>query len=224
MLDMAKLFWRRMLDTLAPEIRAGVPMVAIEPSCAAAFRDELPGLMPHDEDAKRLSLQTLTLAEFLQRHASEWDAPKLDARAVVHGHCHQEAVIGMDADRELFDRLGLRYEVLDSGCCGLAGSFGFEKDHDEISRTIAEGRLLPAVRSVSEDTILVADGFSCRTQIEQLAERRPLHTAQLVKLALDRRSGHPAHPPSREAASPASPAAASPASPASPRRWRLSHH
>ncbi len=195
MLDTAKTFWRRMLDTLAPQIRAGIPVVGVEPSCVAAFRDELPGLMPHDEDAKRLSLQTLTLAEFLRRHAPDWEAPRLNAKAVVHGHCHQEAVMGMSAEREIYELLGLDFEILDSGCCGLAGSFGFEREHDEISREIGEQRLMPAVRAADADTILVADGFSCKTQIEDMTERRALHTAQLIQLAMERRSGEvPRHP------------------------------
>jgi len=184
MLDAAKLFWRRNLRALRPWIRDGVPLVGVEPSCVAAFRDELPGLTPHNEDAKRLSLQTLTLAEFLQRHAPGWDAPRLDRRALVHGHCHQEAIMGMDAEEELYERVGLEAEVLDSGCCGLAGSFGFEREHDEISRRIAEGRLLPAVRGADRETLLIADGFSCRTQIEQLSDRRAVHTAEAIASAL----------------------------------------
>jgi len=186
MLDTAKRFWRRNLDALAPYIREGVPVVGIEPSCVAAFRDELPGLMGADEDAKRLSLQALTLAELLQQHAEDWDAPRLERRALVHGHCHQEAVMGMGAEKELYERLGLDFEVLDSGCCGLAGSFGFEKEHDGISREIGEQRLMPMVRQAPEDTLLIADGFSCKTQIEQLTDRKPLHTAQVIKLAMER--------------------------------------
>ncbi|HWB69481.1 MAG TPA: FAD-linked oxidase C-terminal domain-containing protein, partial [Solirubrobacterales bacterium] len=186
MLDTAKRFWRRMLDVLAPHIREGIPVVGVEPSCVASFRDELPGLMPHDEDAKRLALQTLTLAELLQRHAPDWQAPRLPARAIVHGHCHQEAVMGMGAESELYERLGLDFEVLDSGCCGLAGSFGFEREHDEISRRIGEQRLMPAVREAEPSTLLIADGFSCKTQIETLTERRALHTAQVIELALRR--------------------------------------
>jgi FAD/FMN-containing dehydrogenase/Fe-S oxidoreductase len=189
MLDTAKLFWRRMLDTLAPYIREGIPVVGVEPSCVAAFRDELPGLMPHDEDAKRLSLQTLTLAELLQRHAPDWEPPQLQAKALIHGHCHHEAVMGMSAESELYGRMGLDFEVLDSGCCGLAGSFGFERDHDEISREIGEQRLMPAVRAAGERTILVADGFSCKTQIEQLTDRRAMHTAQVLKLAMEQQHG-----------------------------------
>jgi FAD/FMN-containing dehydrogenase/Fe-S oxidoreductase len=184
MLDTAKRFWRRTLRALAPHIRQGVPVVGLEPSCVAAFRDELLNLMPRDDDARRLSLQTLTLAELLQQHAPDWDVPTLAERVIVHGHCHQEAVIGMDADQELFERLGLDFELLDSGCCGLAGSFGFERDHDEISRQIGEQRLMPAVRGAGEDTLVVADGFSCRTQIEELTGRCPWHTAEVVERAM----------------------------------------
>jgi FAD/FMN-containing dehydrogenase/Fe-S oxidoreductase len=186
MLDTAKRFWRRNLDALAPYIREGVPVVGIEPSCVAAFRDELPGLMGADEDAKRLSLQALTLAELLQQHAKDWQAPRLERRALIHGHCHQEAVMGLGAEKELYERLGLDFEVLDSGCCGLAGSFGFERDHDQISREIGEQRLMPMVREAPGDALLIADGFSCKTQIEQLTDRKPLHTAQVIKLALER--------------------------------------
>ncbi|MFL5899184.1 MAG: FAD-linked oxidase C-terminal domain-containing protein [Solirubrobacterales bacterium] len=184
MLDTAKRFWRRNLDALAPYVREGVPVVGVEPSCVAAFRDELPGLMGADEDAKRLSLQALTLAELLQRHAKDWQAPRLERRALVHGHCHQEAVMGMGAEKELYERLGLDFEVLDSGCCGLAGSFGFEKDHDEISREIGEQRLMPMVRGAPLEALLIADGFSCKTQIEALTGRRALHTAEVIKLAM----------------------------------------
>ena len=185
MLDTAKLFWRRTLSQLRPQLREGIPIVGLEPSCVAAFRDELPNLLPNDLDAKRLEGIVLTLSEFLQKHAGDWEVPQLRRRAVVHGHCHQEATVGMDAERKLYERMGLDFEILDSGCCGLAGSFGFEHGHHEISVDIAEQRLLPAIREAGESTLIVADGFSCKTQIEQLSERRALHTAQLIEMALD---------------------------------------
>ncbi len=185
MLDTAKLFWRRMLSQLRPQLRAGVPIVGLEPSCVAAFRDELPNLMPKDLDAKRLEGLVLTLSEFLEKHASDWDVPQLRRKAIVHGHCHQEATVGMSAEEKLYERMGLDFEILDSGCCGLAGSFGFEHGHHEISVEIAEQRLLPKIREAGESTLIVADGFSCKTQIEQLSDRRALHTAQLLEMALD---------------------------------------
>jgi FAD/FMN-containing dehydrogenase/Fe-S oxidoreductase len=187
MLTMAKALWRRMLTKLGAQIHAGTPVVGLEPSCVAAFRDELVGLMPHDEDAKRLSLQTLTLAEFLEQHAGDWEPPKLARKAILHGHCHQEAVMGMGAEQSLLESMGVDFELLDSGCCGMAGSFGFEEEHHDISVRIGELRLLPAVRGLDDDTLIVADGFSCKSQIEQLTDRRALHTAQVIKMALDQR-------------------------------------
>jgi FAD/FMN-containing dehydrogenase/Fe-S oxidoreductase len=185
MLDTARLFWKRMLSALGPRIRRGVPVVGVEPSCVASFRDELPGMLPHDADARRLTLQSLTLGEFLERHAAGWDPPRLERQAIVHGHCHQEAVMGMGAEQKLLERLGLDFELLDSGCCGMAGSFGFEAEHYDISVKIGERRLLPATRDAARDTLIVADGFSCKTQIEQLTDRRALHTAQVIKMAID---------------------------------------
>ena len=185
MLPTARRFLMRLVDTLGPHARAGTPVVGVEPSCIAVFRDELVNMLPHDEDAKRLSLQTLTLAEFLEQHASGWEMPRLHRRALVHGHCHQKAVMGMSAEQRVYERLGLDAELLDAGCCGLAGSFGFEAEHYETSVAIGEHRLLPIVRDAPEDTLLIADGFSCKTQIEQLTDRRALHTAQVIKMALE---------------------------------------
>jgi Fe-S oxidoreductase len=182
MLDTAKLFWRRMLSTLRPYIREGVPMVGAEPSCVAAFRDELVGLLPHDEDAQRLAKQTFMLGEFLDREG--YVPPRLRRRALVQGHCHHKAVIGFDSDTRVLDKIGLDYQVLDSGCCGMAGSFGFEADHYDISIAAGERLLLPAVRAADADTLIIADGFSCREQILQTTSRQPLHLAEVLQLAL----------------------------------------
>jgi FAD/FMN-containing dehydrogenase/Fe-S oxidoreductase len=180
MLDTAERFLARLLERLRPWIRAGVHVVGAEPSCVAVFRDELPNLMPHDEDAKRLSLQTLTLAEFLRQQASDWRPPRREGRALLHVHCHQAAVMGFDADLEVLRAMGLDAEKLDSGCCGLAGSFGFEASKYELSKTVYEQRLGRMVRDASADTVVVADGFSCRTQIDQLGDRRARHLAELL--------------------------------------------
>jgi FAD/FMN-containing dehydrogenase/Fe-S oxidoreductase len=184
MLSTARRFWQRILETLREEIRGGVFVVGLEPSCVAAFRDELAGLLPRDEDARRLGFQALTLAEFLCQEAPEWRPPRLERRAVVHGHCHQRAVMGMSAEEELYGRMGLEFELLDCGCCGLAGSFGFEAEHYDLSVKIGEQRLLPKVRDLPEETLVIADGFSCRTQIEQLTDRRAVHTAELLEMGL----------------------------------------
>lgn len=155
-------------------------------------------MLPHDEDAKRISLQTLTLAEFLQQQAPDWEPPRLERSALVHGHCHQKAVMGMTAEQQLYERMGLDAEMLDAGCCGLAGSFGFEAGHHDISVAIGERKLLPIVHDAAEETLLIADGFSCKTQVEQLSERRALHTAQVIKMALDHGpSGVPGPRPER---------------------------
>jgi Fe-S oxidoreductase len=140
--------------------------------------------MPGNQDAKRLSEQTHTLSEFLTEHApDDWEPPRLERRAVVHRHCHQQAVMGFDADQKIMERMGLDFEVLDSGCCGMAGSFGFEHEHRDISVRIGERRLLPAVRDAGLDTLVIADGFSCKTQVSELTDRRPLHLAQVMRMA-----------------------------------------
>lgn len=189
MLDTAKVFMNRLVEGLAPYVREGIKVVGVEPSCIAAFRDELPNLMPHDEDAKRLSKNTLTLAEFLVNEAENYEPPKLDRKAIVHGHCHQKATVGLGAEQELYEKMGLDAEVLDSGCCGLAGSWGFEEDKYDLSMKIGERRLLPAARDAAADTLIISDGFSCKTQVAQGTERRPLHTAQVIKMALERGAG-----------------------------------
>jgi FAD/FMN-containing dehydrogenase/Fe-S oxidoreductase len=183
MLTTAERLWRQVLDTLRPWIRAGVPVVGLEPSCVAAFRDELVNLFPHDDDARRLSEQTLLLSEFLERQ--RYQPAPLPTRAVVHGHCHHESVIGMDAEVALLKRMGVDFDQLDSGCCGMAGSFGFGADHYEVSQRIGERVLLPAVRAADDGTVIVTDGFSCREQIEQATDRRAAHIAELLALAID---------------------------------------
>jgi FAD/FMN-containing dehydrogenase/Fe-S oxidoreductase len=193
MLDTAKASFERLTEALAPYVRDGVKVVGVEPSCVAAFRDELPNMFPHDEDARRLSNNTLTLAEFLQSEG--YEPPKLDRKAIVHRHCHQYAVMGFEAEQELYGKMGLDYEVLDSGCCGLAGSWGFEEDKYELSMRIGERRLLPAVREAEQDALIMADGFSCKTQVAQGTDRRPLHTAQVIKMALDREAPPPGERP-----------------------------
>jgi Fe-S oxidoreductase len=171
---------------LAEDIRAGTPIVGLEPACVSVFRDELPNLFPFDEQAKRLRQQVLLLSEFLQRKAIRF--PPLERRAIVHGHCHHKAILKMDAENAVLKQLGLDFEVLDSGCCGMAGSFGFDRDRYEVSMRCAERVLLPAVRDAGDDTLIIADGFSCREQILQCTQARPLHLAQVLRMALNSRS------------------------------------
>jgi Fe-S oxidoreductase len=185
MLKLARRQLEQILEALRPEIRAGVEVVGLEPSCVDVFRDELVNMLPHDEDAKRLSKQTFSFVEFLARRL-DWQPPQLEARAVVQGHCHHRAAEKtMSHDREVLDALGVDYEILDTGCCGMAGSFGYHAgEHYDVSVAVAQHSLLPKLEQTPDSTLVVADGFSCRGQIEQLEGRKPLHTAQLVQRAL----------------------------------------
>ncbi|HWR53325.1 MAG TPA: heterodisulfide reductase-related iron-sulfur binding cluster, partial [Bryobacteraceae bacterium] len=183
-LDTAERLLRDVLEALAPAIRRGTVVVGLEPSCVAVFRDELPNLFPENQDAKRLSNQTFTLAEFLTGRVENYSPPRLERKAVVHQHCHHKSVLKTDADKDLYSRMGLAATVLDSGCCGMAGSFGYEPHKYDLSMHCGESVLLPAVREASKDTIIMTDGFSCRSQIEDATRRRGLHIAQVLEMAL----------------------------------------
>jgi Fe-S oxidoreductase len=200
MLTLAQRQLRQILRTLREPIQQGVPVVALEPSCGAVFRDELGELFPDDEDAKRLARQTKSLGEVLHSLGDQWSAPALERRALVHLHCHQRATSDTDCDRAVLARLGLHAEVLDDGCCGLAGSFGYERGEPyEVSVKAGEQKLLPAVRETPESTLIITDGFSCRSQIEHGSERSPLHLAQIVQMALRQGPSGPATvPPERQ--------------------------
>ncbi|CUW29532.1 FAD-binding and (Fe-S)-binding domain-containing protein [Streptomyces reticuli] len=183
-LDRARTVLRRTLDLMEPVLRARVPVVVLEPSCAAALRTDLPELLPDDPRAARLSAAVLTFAETLERHAPHWAPPAVGRPIAGQTHCHQHAVLGDTPDRRLRAAAGLTGE-LSGGCCGLAGNFGFEKGHFEVSRACAEEQLLPSVRQAAPGTVILADGFSCRTQLDQLAGVRGRHLAEVLADALD---------------------------------------
>lgn len=183
MLGRARRLLQEVLLQLRPAIQEEIPVVGLEPSCVAVFLDEMGRLFPHDEDARRLRRLVVTLSQFLVKRA-DFHPPRLTVEALVHGHCHQKALMKMGAERELYRRTGLHFQILDSGCCGMAGSFGFEAAHYDISVKCGERMLLPLVREAAEDTLIIADGFSCREQITQLTRRHPLHTAEVLALAL----------------------------------------
>ncbi len=178
MLDSARALWRQVMACLRADIDNGTPIVGLEPACVSAFRDELPGLFANDETARRLSKLTLFFSEFLEQHAPHATLPQLPRQAMVQIHCHHHAIIKPDAERSVLDRLGLSYEVLPSGCCGMAGSFGFESDKYGVSMIAAERVLLPRLRASAPDTLVLADGFSCREQIEQGSGRKTVHIAE----------------------------------------------
>ena len=184
MLDTAEKWLRKILDNLRSQISEGIPMVVLEPSCCAVFREELTNLLPNDQDAQRLRKQTFTLSEFIAKHAPNYPTKQLKRHAIVHGHCHQKAIIGMDCEEEILQRLGLQYEMLDAGCCGMAGAFGFEKEHYDVSVKCGERVLLPKVRQTDHDTLIITNGFSCHEQILQLGARPALHLAEVLHLAM----------------------------------------
>ncbi|HSF47544.1 MAG TPA: FAD-binding and (Fe-S)-binding domain-containing protein [Burkholderiales bacterium] len=182
MLDRAKAHLREILGALQAEIEAGVPVVGLEPACVAVFRDELINLFPNDETARKLSRQSFMLSEFLVK--AGYSPPRLKANALVHGHCHQKAVMGMSDEVKLLTRTGVDFDVLDSGCCGMAGSFGFDKDKYAVSMKVGELVLLPEVRAAEKDTLIVTNGYSCREQIAQCTDRQALHIAELLQMAI----------------------------------------
>jgi Fe-S oxidoreductase len=183
MLDLAKVYLQRVMEALKPQITAGVPLVVLEPSCASVFRDELPNLFPDDPLAQKLKDQTLLLSEFLEQKGGNRQLPQLHRKALVQGHCHHKSVLRFDAENSVLKKLGLNAETLKSGCCGMAGSFGFESDKYDVSIAVGERRLLPAVRAAEDGTIIMADGFSCREQISQQTDREALHLAEVIQLA-----------------------------------------
>ncbi|MBW8888194.1 MAG: FAD-binding protein [Fibrobacteres bacterium] len=189
MLDLAKRQLRQILAELRPQIRAGVPVVGLEPSCVSVFRDELANMLDGDEDALRLSKQTFLLEEFLMREVPGYAPPPLRAKALVHGHCHQKSVLGMDSHRELLGNMGLTCEEPDAGCCGLAGSFGFEKDKHEVSMRIGELHLFPALRRRPAGALSIANGFSCRNQMKEIPGQKPVHLAQVLHRAAKGEAG-----------------------------------
>jgi FAD/FMN-containing dehydrogenase/Fe-S oxidoreductase len=184
MLDRAQALLLQILDELSPEIEAGTPIVGLEPSCIAVFRDELINLFPHDERAQALSRQTFLLSEFLETTAKNFPLPRLDRKALLHGHCHHKSLMKMTAEEAVLRRLGIDFQTPSPGCCGMAGAFGFEEDKYDISIAIGELELLPAVRQAPPGWLIIADGFSCREQIAQGSPRHALHLAEVLQMAL----------------------------------------
>ena len=186
MLDRAKQHLQALMDHLGPELDANTWIVGVEPSCIGVFRDELKNIYPDDPRAKKLGQRTLMLAEFLDKH-TDFQPPKTDRKIIVHGHCHQKSILGMAADEKLLKAMNPAAEMLDSGCCGMAGSFGYEKDKYSVSLTIANETLLPAVKSAAASDIIVASGFSCRTQIGGLSSRNALTLPEVLAGNFDER-------------------------------------
>jgi Fe-S oxidoreductase len=184
MLDLARAQLEQVLDALRPAIREGVPVVGLEPSCLSVFRDEMANLMPEDADARSLTRLTKTLGELLAETPG-WQAPALKRKAVLHVHCHHKAVLDAPAERGVLEAMGLEIEAPAPGCCGHAGAFGYEAEHHPVSMQIGEQVLLPNVRAAAQDTLVIADGFSCRQQIKDGAGRLAMHPAEVLALGLE---------------------------------------
>jgi Fe-S oxidoreductase len=184
-LGLAKRKLARTVRRLARHVRAGGYVVGLEPSCTAVFRSDAPELFPDDRDVLRLRDHVVTLAELLTEHTPGWRPPSLPRPVVAQVHCHQHAVLGWDADAKLLEDAGAKLERLDSGCCGLAGNFGFQPGHMDVSAACAEHALLPSLRRAAPEAVVLADGFSCRTQIHELDSggREALHLAEVLAAA-----------------------------------------
>jgi Fe-S oxidoreductase len=182
LLAAARSYLATVLERMAPQIDAGLPFIFLEPSCASVFKDELLELFPNDARAKQLSTQVWLLADWLAAEAPDWAASRLQgAQVLLHGHCHHKAVFGgPQSEIDLLRKAGATVELIQAGCCGMAGPFGFEAKKFEVSKAIANDGLLPAVKSAEPTTLIVADGFSCREQIDQLSDREAMHFAEVL--------------------------------------------
>jgi Fe-S oxidoreductase len=179
----------RVLAALSPYVARGVPVIGLEPSCLFTFRDEMPALMKNDE-ARRLAENSFLFEEFLAREQKEkrlnLPLQPLDKRALLHGHCHQKAFAAMGSVESTLRLIpNLQIETVESSCCGMAGSFGYHADTIDVSLAMGELSLLPAVRKAGDDTLIVADGTSCRHQIHDGTGRDAAHVARVLAMALD---------------------------------------
>jgi FAD/FMN-containing dehydrogenase/Fe-S oxidoreductase len=184
MLDQAKAYLQRVLRTLRGPIEAGTPIVVLEPSCAAVFRDELHGLFPKDRLAGQLRRQVFLLSEFVERQPAAFRLPRLSRPVLLHGHCHHKALMKWADEESVLRKIGAELECPDTGCCGMAGPFGFDRDKYEVSQAVGERVLFPAVRRARHDALIVSDGFSCREQILHATGRTAIHLAEAIHLAM----------------------------------------
>lgn len=190
MLDLAKKLLKKIMHELKDEIQNGTPIIGLEPSCTSVFRDELTNLFPSELDAKRLKNQVMLFSEFMHSYVKDYEFKPLNKKALIQGHCHHKSVLKFEQEKEILKRLGLDFEVMDSGCCGMAGGFGFEKDHYDVSMKAGERVVLPKVRNASSETLIIANGFSCKEQIQQNTGREALHLVQVIKMALDQQENN----------------------------------
>ncbi|MBO0911762.1 MAG: FAD-binding protein [Acidobacteria bacterium] len=185
MLDLAKKYLLDIFARVDGEMAGDIPIVVLEPGCASVFREEMLNLFPDDSRAQKLRSRVMLLGEFLEKYAKHFALPSIKRKALVHGHCHHKSIMKMGDEESVLRRMGIAYEMPAAGCCGMAGAFGFEKDKYATSMAIGELELLPAVRNTPNDSLIIADGFSCREQIEQSTGRTTLHLAEVIAMGLD---------------------------------------
>ncbi len=175
---------RKNASLLSPYLKAGIAVVGTEPSCILTFRDEYPDLLPNNDDIQILSENSYLLEEFLcggaKEELSQIQWKKDDSSVLFHGHCHGRAIVGNSASINLLESAGIDVSDTNGGCCGMAGSFGYEAEHYGISKAIGEDRLFPAVRKQSEDVIIAVSGYSCAQQIEHFTGRKTMHIAEVL--------------------------------------------
>jgi FAD/FMN-containing dehydrogenase/Fe-S oxidoreductase len=179
-LKQAKSYLQSILHDLTPIIRRGTPFVFLEPSCASVFRDEMGNFFPKDQDAYRLKKQSFMLSEFLMTKAPDYQWPQLQRAVLVQGHCHHQSILGFDQEKEAFKKMHVQTEIVDAGCCGMAGAFGFSKEHYDISQAAGQRVLYKKVGEASDETLILANGFSCREQIQQGTGRKVYHLAEVL--------------------------------------------
>ena len=183
-LDMAKRYLLRLMDLLLPYIERGMPVIVLEPSCWSVLRDEIKGLFPGRYETGKITEHTFLLSEFLAEHTG-FRPPALRMGGVFHAHCHHKAIVkGAEHETSILQQMGMQANILSSGCCGMAGSFGYEADKYDVSTAIGEHALIPAVRRAGPGEVVIADGFSCRQQISEMTGRRALHMAEVLQLAI----------------------------------------
>lgn len=185
MLDTAKKWLYQIMNGLKDELRRGIPIILLEPSCYSVFKDELINFFPDYQDADRLVENSYLLSEFLLKNIKDEEFPQLKRKAIVHGHCHHKALTKMKEEDAVLKKIGLDFQILDDGCCGLAGAFGYVDTHYDISVACGERVLLPAVRKADKDTLLITNGFSCHSQVNQQTGIKMLHLSEVLKMAIE---------------------------------------
>lgn len=189
MLDRARQLARNVVEVLHPFAEAGTPVIGLEPSCILTFRDEFLSLLPGDQKALALARVSETFEEFVAKRRDEEPLRSVSwggtaGKVLLHGHCHQKSLVGMGPTEQCLALAGFEVETVDSGCCGMAGAFGYEREHYDVSIAMAERRLAPAVRATTPETIIAAPGTSCRAQIADTTGRKARHPAEILLDAL----------------------------------------